>query len=64
MNTWISTSRNTFAVTGRKDFNCQVAMVPMIEKWKKARDNGEHAGGVMYGGRGGHYKFGLKEEKY
>ena len=31
----------------RKNFNCQVAMVPMIERWKKARDNGQHAGGVM-----------------
>ena len=31
----------------RKEFNCQVAMVPMIERWKKARDNGQHAGGVM-----------------
>ena len=31
----------------RKNFNCEVAMVPMIEQWKKARDNGEHAGGVL-----------------
>ena len=22
-------------------------MVPMIERWKKARDNREHAGGVL-----------------
>ena len=31
----------------RKNFNCEVAMVPMIEKWKEARDNGNHAGGVL-----------------
>ena len=31
----------------RKKYNCQVAMVPMIERWKKARDNKEHAGGVL-----------------
>ena len=31
----------------RKNFNCEVAMVPMIESWKKARDNGEHAGGIL-----------------
>ena len=31
----------------RKKHNCQVAMVPMIERSKKARDNGEHAGGVL-----------------
>ena len=31
----------------RRNYNCQVAMVPMIEKWKMARDNGEHSGGVM-----------------
>ena len=31
----------------QKNFNCEVAMVPMIESWKKARDNGEHAGGIL-----------------
>ena len=31
----------------RKKYNCQVAMVPMIERWKKARDNKEIAGGVL-----------------
>ena len=31
----------------RKNFNCQVALVPMIEKWKMARDKGENAGGVL-----------------
>ena len=28
----------------RSNYSCQVAMVPMIEKWKIARDKGEHAG--------------------
>ena len=31
----------------RKNFNCQVALVSMIEKWKMARDKGENAGGVL-----------------
>ena len=31
----------------RKNFNCEIAMVSMIEKWKEARDNGKHAGGVL-----------------
>ena len=31
----------------RKSYNPQVALTPMIEKWKMARDNGEHAGGVI-----------------
>ena len=31
----------------RKEFNCEIAMVAMIEKWKKAKDNGEYAAGVL-----------------
>ena len=39
---------NTTINTGyRKNFNCQVALVSMIEKWKMARDKGENAGGVL-----------------
>ena len=31
----------------RENYSCEIALVPMIEKWKMARDNGEHAGGIM-----------------
>ena len=31
----------------RKGYNSQTAILPMIEKWKLARDNGEYAGGIL-----------------
>ena len=31
----------------RKEFNCEIAMVAMIERWKKSMDNGEYAAGVL-----------------
>ena len=31
----------------RKEYNCQVAMVAMIERWKMARDKREYAAGVL-----------------
>ena len=31
----------------RKNYNPQVTMVHMIEKWKMSRDNGGHAGGIL-----------------
>ena len=31
----------------RKKYNCQTAMVAMIERWKMARDKGEYAAGVL-----------------
>ena len=31
----------------RKKYNCQIAMVAMIERWKMARDKGEYAAGVL-----------------
>ena len=31
----------------REHCSCEIALVPMIEKWKMARDKGEHAAGIM-----------------
>ena len=31
----------------REHYSCEIALVPMIEKWKMARDNGDHAGGIL-----------------
>ena len=31
----------------RKNFNRELARVPMIEKWREVRDNGKHSGGVL-----------------
>ena len=31
----------------QKKYNCQMAMVAMIERWKMARDRGEYAAGIL-----------------
>ena len=31
----------------RKKYNCQIAMVAMIERWKMARDKGEYVAGIL-----------------
>ena len=46
-NDFIEKFLSKFLCGYRKGFNCEIAMVAMIEKWKKAKDNGEYAAGVL-----------------
>ena len=46
-NDYIEKFLSKFLCGYRKGYNCETAMVPMVENWKKARDNSEHAGGIM-----------------
>ena len=46
-NSYIEKFLSKYLCGYRKNFNCETALVPMIEKWKMARDKGENAGGVL-----------------
>jgi DNA polymerase III epsilon subunit-like protein len=46
-NTYIEKFLSKWLCGYRTNFNCEVALVPMIEKWKMARDKGDNAGGVL-----------------